>query len=333
MDIFETLTALEGSFGPSGQENDIRKTIEELAKPYADDMTTDVMGNLIVHKKGNGPKVMLAAHMDSIGLMVTHIEDSGLLRVGKIGGVSPRDVLAVPVHFQNGTLGTVYEDEELEDAKREMGHLYVDIGADSKEAALERVQVGDVAIYNTPTVVSGKAVFSPYLDNRICCVALLKALELVKNSENDLYFVFTVQEEVGLRGAGPAAFAIDPDYAVVVDVTPDGSAPGSKHGCSSHCGGGAAIKVMDSSVICHPQMVTMLRELAQAGNIPYQMDVISAGGTDGGAIHRSRAGVVTGGVSVPCKYVHSPQEASYVEDVDATAQLLAALCQKNLAEV
>ncbi len=333
MDIFEMLTALEGSFGPSGQETEIRETIAKLAKPYADDITTDTMGNLIVHKKGSGPKVMLAAHMDSIGLMVTHMEDSGLLRVGKIGGISPKNVLATPVRFQNGTLGTVYEDEGLEDTKREMGHLYVDIGAPSKEDALERVQVGDVAVYNTPTVVSGKAVISPYLDNRICCVALLKALELVKNSENDLYFVFTVQEEVGLRGAGPAAFAIDPDYAVVVDVTPDGSAPGSKHGCSSHCGGGAAVKVMDSSVICHPQMVKILRELAQEKNIPYQMDVISAGGTDGGVIHRSRAGVVTGGVSVPCKYVHSPQEVSYLSDVDATARLLAEFCQKTLSEV
>lgn len=333
MDIFETLTALERRFGPSGREGDIREAIEELARPYADEIAADVMGNLIVHRKGSGPKVMLAAHMDSIGLMVTYVEDSGLLRVGKIGGIAPADVLATPVRFQNGVLGTIYEDEGLEDTKREMGCLYVDIGADSKEAALERVRVGDVAIYNTPTVKSGKAVISPYLDNRICCVALLKALELTRKSENDLYFVFTVQEEVGLRGAGPAAFSIDPDYAVVVDVTPDGGAPGSKHGCSSRCGGGAAIKVMDSSVICHPQMVKVLRDLAQAGDIPYQMDVIAQGGTDGGTIHSSRAGVVTGGVSVPCRYVHSPQEVSYVEDVDATARLLAAFCQKSLSEV
>lgn len=331
MNILETLQVINSRFGPSGQEKRVAEKIRSLAAPYADAITTDVMGNLIVRKAGPGPRVMFAAHMDSVGFMVTHIEENGLLRVGAIGGVEPEEVLNVPVRFANGVLGAVYADEGVEDKKREMGHLFVDVGAADAADAKTRVQVGDMAIYNTPTYVSGRSVFSPYLDNRVSCVALLMALERVQNSPNDLYFVFTAQEEVGLRGAQTAAFAIDPDYAVVCDVTPAGDCPGSKHTCSSKLGGGAAIKVMDTSVICHPQMVTMLRDLAAEGKIPSQMDVIDAGGTDGGSIHKSRSGVLTGGVSVPCRYIHAPQESAALGDVEACAELLAAFAQRKLS--
>lgn len=330
MELLNTLEALCAAFGPSGQEKGVAEVIEKLAAPYADEISRDVMGNLIAHKKGSGPKVMFAAHMDSLGLMVTHITDEGFLRVGAIGGVSPRDMLGTPVRFQDGVRGMVYENDDLGDAKREMGHLFVDIGAKTADEARQRVQVGDVAVFATPTCQSGRAFLSPYLDNRVCCLALLRAMELLGESGNDLYFVFTTQEEVGLRGAQTAAYAIDPDYAVVTDVTVADDLPGSKHTCSSKCGGGAAIKVMDSSVICHPEMVQMLKELAKKGNIPHQMDVIVHGGTDGGAIHKSRAGVFTGGVSIPCRNIHCPQEVAYVEDVEATAQLLAAFAGKTL---
>lgn len=330
MEVLKTLKALCAAFGPSGQEKEIARVIEDLARPYADEITRDVMGNLTVRKKGSGAKVMFAAHMDSIGLMATYLTDEGFVRVGKLGGVSPRDVLGTPVRFRNGVLGTVYENDELGDAKREMGHLFVDIGAKDAAEARERVQVGDAAVYATPTYESGRALISPYLDNRVSCLALLWAMELVSQSENDLYFVFTTQEEVGLRGAQTAAYAIDPDYAVVADVTVADDVPGSKHTCSSKCGGGAAIKVMDSDVICHPEMVAMLKELAEEQNIPYQMDVISGGGTDGGPIHKSRAGVFTGGVSVPCRNIHCPQEVAWLEDVEATAKLLAAFAEKKL---
>lgn len=330
MELVKTLEALCAAFGPSGQENEVAKAIEELAKPYVDEITRDTMGNLTAHKRGSGPKVMFAAHMDSLGLMATHITDEGFVRVGRLGGVSPRDVLGTPVRFQNGVRGAIYENDDLGDAKREMGHLFVDIGAKNAEEARERVQVGDVAVYATPTYESGRAVISPYLDNRVSCLALLQAMELLKETDNDLYFVFTTQEEVGLRGAQTAAYAIDPDYAVVADVTVADDLPGSKHTCSSKCGGGAAIKVMDGDVICHPEMVAMLKELAQERNIPYQMDVITDGGTDGGVIHKSRAGVFTGGVSVPCRNIHCPQEVAWLEDVEATAKLLAAFAEKKL---
>lgn len=333
MDIFETLQALNCRFGPSGQEREVAQAIRDLAAPYADSITTDVMGNLIVHKRGPGPKVLFAAHMDSLGLMVTHVADNGFLRVGKLGGIEPHLLPGTPVRFQNGTTGVIYEDEGLGEKKREVGHLYLDIGAKDAQEAKARVQVGDVAIWDSPAHKSGNAIFGPYLDNRICCAALLKALSLTGKSGNDLYFVFTVQEEVGLRGAQTAAFAIDPDYAIIADVTVADDQPGSEHEGSAKCGGGAAIKVMDSSVICHPQVVERLRALAQERKLDYQLDVLTGGGTDGGAIHKSRAGVCTGGVSVPCRYVHSPQESVWLGDAEAAARLLAAFAQAELRPV
>lgn len=333
MDTLSTLRALNSCFGPSGLERNVSKKIEELAKPFADEITRDVMGNLIVHKKGPGPKVMFAAHMDSIGFIVTHITEEGYLRVGQVGYVDPKEAIAVPVRFKNGTLGAVFEDENLEDKPRAISNLYLDIGAKNREDAKERVNVGDAAVYNLPNFVTGEAIMGPYLDNRLSCVALLKALEQVKDSENDLYFVFTTQEEVGTRGAMTAAYAIDPDYAVVADVTLSDDIPGSKKTCSSHCGGGAAIKVMDSLVICHPPMVEKLRELAEEKKIPYQMDVICGGGTDGGAIHKSRAGVLTGGVSIPCRNTHCVSEAAYLSDVQAAADLMAAFAESKLEKL
>lgn len=334
MNVLEALQAINSRFGPSGQERRVAEKIRALAAPYADEVSVDVMGNLIVHKKGPGPRVMLCAHMDSIGFMVTHVEPSGLLRIGAIGGIEARDVLGTGVRFANGVLGTVQVEDGVESGKKiEMGQLFVDIGAVDAADARARVQVGDMAVYNTPTYLSGQSIFGPYLDNRICCVALLMALERVQDSPNDLYFVFSTQEEVGLRGAQTAAFAIDPDYAVVTDVTDSDDLPGSKHTCSSKLGGGAAIKVMDRSVICHPQMVERLQTLAKEGKIRYQLDVIDCGGTDGGAIHKSRAGVVTGGVSIPCRYTHSPQESVALSDVTDCAALLAAFAQSPLPEL
>ena len=156
------------------------------------------------------------------------------------------------------------------------------------------------------------------------------ALEQLQGSENDLYFVFTVQEELGLRGAKTAAYAIDPDYGIAVDVTPAADALDSKHGGSSLLGHGAAIKVMDSSVVCHPQVVARLEALAAERGIPAQRDVIRSGGTDAGSIHISRMGVLTGGVSIPCRYLHAPQELADRGDIEAAARLIAAFAEHPL---
>lgn len=330
MELLKTLQELNACFGPSGEEEEIRECIRRIAPGRIDEVRVDALGNLILRRKGSGPKVLFAAHMDSIGLIVTHIEKEGFLRFGNIGGLVAENILHATVRFKNGVRGTIVPDQSADRTKLSLNDLYVDIGAESEQQASSLIRIGDTAVYDAPANLAGGRIISPYLDNRISCIALLGAMEQIDESANDLYFVFTVQEEPGLRGAKPAAFEIDPDYGIVCDVTPAGDQPGSKHYGSSSLGGGAAIKVMDTSVICHPDMVDRLRALAEAGNIPYQNDVIVRGGTDAGPIHTTRGGVQTGGISVPCRYIHTPQEMADAEDVTHCASLMAAFAMSRL---
>lgn len=331
MDILEILQAINACHGPSGDESGVADAIEKLALPYADEVRRDVLGNLIVHKKGSGPKVMFAAHMDSIGFIVTHIDENGFLRFGKIGGLHAPDILSTPVRFRSGVRGVVCLDNKAESKNMTLDDLYLDIGAKDEREARSMVQVGDTAVFDAPAFSAGGRIVSPYMDNRISCVVLLLALEQMKESRNDLYFVFTVQEELGLRGAKTAAYGIDPNYGVAVDVTPADDELNPKHSGSSVLGGGAAIKVMDGSVICHPQIVKKLSQLAEQNKIIAQMDVLRAGGTDAGAIHQTRAGVPSGGISIPCRYVHSPVEMVDCRDVEACVALTIAFGKSELS--
>ena len=330
MDILEIMQALNACHGPSGNEGQVAAAIRTLAAPYVDEITTDALGNLICHKQGAGPRVMFAAHMDSIGFIITHIDEHGYLRFGQVGGLSAHDLPGTPVRFRNGTRGVVAVQGKVEPKDWKLDHLYIDIGAKDQAEAKTMVQVGDTAVFDTTPFVSGRKLFSPYLDDRIACAILLSAMERIKHAGNDLYFVFTVQEEVGLRGARTAAYGIAPDYGIAVDVTDSDDIPDAPHECSSAAGKGAAIKVMDSSVICHPAVVKTLEDLAQARNIPYQRDILRFGGTDAGAIHQSRAGVYTGGISVATRYIHTPLEVADLDDIEACVALTAAFAQAKL---
>lgn len=330
MDILQTLRELNACHGPSGEEQEIRDCIRRMTLSRVDESRVDNLGNLILHKAGKGPRVLFAAHMDSIGLMVTHIEKEGFLRFGSLGGLTAENILHTPVRFRSGLRGAIVADQSADKAKLSLDDLCVDIGARDEQEAAAQVRIGDTAVYDTPLHQIGGRILSPYLDNRISCAALLQAMETLGESPNDLYFVFTTQEEPGLRGAKPAAFAIDPDYGMVCDVTPAGDQPGSKHLGSSRLGGGAAIKIMDTSVICHPEVVERLKALAREQGITAQNDVILKGGTDAGPLHVSRSGVPTGGVSVPCRYIHTPQEMADLADVESCAALLAAFAMSEL---
>ena len=330
MDILKTLQALNACHGPAGDEAQVAAKLRELAAPYVDECRVDTLGNLICRKKGSGPRVMFAAHMDSIGFIVTHIDEKGFLRFGKLGGLSAPDLLGTPIRFKNGVRGVVALEGKVETKNSKLDDLYIDIGAADRAQAKAMVQIGDTAVYDTPAFRTGGRIFSPYLDDRIACVVLLMAMERLVKRENDLYFIFTVQEELGLRGARTAAYGVDPDYGIAVDVTDSDDIPEAPHDCSSVAGGGAAIKVMDSSVICHPAMVAKLEALAKAQHIPFQRDVLRFGGTDAGAIHQTRGGVCTGGISISTRYVHSPMEMADVGDVEACAALVAAYAQSKL---
>lgn len=325
MELFEYMQRLNAAHGPAGDEAGICEVIMELAEPYADEMTVDVLGNLIVRKKGNGPKVMFAAHMDSIGFIVTHIEKEGFLRVGRIGGITPHDIAFTPVRFKNGTKGVVVPEEKADFGKLKLDECFLDIGAKSGEEARKLVRIGDTAVYDTAVNCMGNKVVSPYMDNRVSCAVLLAALaQMPAECLNDVYFVFTVQEEVGIRGAKTATYAIDPDFGVAVDVTDVDDTPGSEKNGTVQLGKGAAIKVMDSSVICHPDVVAKMDSLAGEKSIPAQKDILRAGGTDAGSIHVSRMGVRTGGISMPCRYIHTPVEMTDVVDFKACVDLTVA---------
>lgn len=330
MDLMKTLTQLVTAFGPSGREGGISQAIESLARPYVDEIARDAMGNLICRKKGGGSRIMFSAHMDSIGLVATHIDEKGFVHVGALGGVSAGEALYTPVRFQNGACGLICAPEDKNKEKLKAADLLIDVGAANFEEAKKLVQVGDPAVYDTPVRMAGDRVISPYLDNRISCLVLLLVMERLAGTDNDLYFVFSVQEEVGTRGAKTAAWAIDPEYGIAVDVTGVDDEPGSKHQASALCGKGAAVKVMDHSVICTPAVVDRLLALAAEQGIPAQRDVLQMGGTDAGPIQATRAGVYTGGISIPCRYTHTPTEMVDLGDVRACVELAAAFAHCDL---
>ncbi|MCB6366890.1 M20/M25/M40 family metallo-hydrolase [Intestinibacillus massiliensis] len=321
--VFEYYEKVGGAFGPSGREEAVRQVIAALAEPFVDEITTDTMGSLICRKKGTGRKILMAAHMDSIGVVATYIDEKGFIRFSPVGGLFKGDLINIQVRFANGTRGVISYEEKTPFKDLAMENLFIDVGAADKTAAERLVRVGDFAVYDAPRFKQGDAICGPYLDNRIGCVALLLAMEQLAATDNDLYFVFTVQEEVGLRGAGPAAFALQPDYGIALDVTDTGDLPEHKYPMAVHMGAGPAIKVMDSSVLCAPAVREALAHAAEELAIPVQQEILQFGGTDTAALQRSRGGVPSGAISIATRYIHSPSEMCSVSDVERAAALLA----------
>lgn len=320
----ELLKKLTETFSPSGCEANIRRLIKTEIQPYVDEVQTDAMGNLIACKKGKsgGKKIMFAAHMDEIGLMVTYIDEAGFLRFSSIGWLPQFYALYRRVVFQNGTVGVIGYEEELEELKElKADKLYIDIGAKSRAEAEKKVAIGDCAAVYGTFCDMGDVVTAKSFDNRAGCYALIRAIQAAAPSVNDLYYVFTSQEELGLRGAKTAAFGIYPDYALAIDVTDTGDTPGAKPMAVS-LGGGAAVKVKDDSVICTPEVRNRLIECAKNSGIRYQLEIMSGGGTDAGAMQLTRAGIKTGGISVPCRYIHSAVETVSKKDLECVTKLI-----------
>ncbi len=316
----ELLKTLASGYGPSGREDKIRNTIAQYAKKLTDEVIVDTLGNLIAHKKGNGKKIMIAAHMDEIGVIATVIDDNGFIRFSAVGGLYNKDLFARRVCFENGVVGIIGSEEDNKD--RKIAKLYIDIGAKNREDAEKKVKTGDMAVFMGEFTENEDIVISKALDNRAGCYVMLEAMKRVK-TENDLYFVFTAQEEVGLRGAKTAAYSIAPQYALSIDVTDTGDTPeGIK--MDVKLGKGAAVKIMDRSILCDAYIRGLLIELAKENNIPYQLEIMNDGGTDAGAISLSGIGVKTGGISIPTRYIHSPSEMVSKDDLKSCIELLTA---------
>jgi len=321
--MFDLIKKLSGSFGVSGNEEEIREVIRSEIQGKVDKIEVDALGNLIGVKKGKGKKIMVAAHMDEIGVMATYIDEKGFIRFSNIGWVSPYYALAQKVRFKNGTVGSVFYEEKLEDMKDlKLSKMYIDIGAKSREEAEKRVRIGDVACFVGEAVMQdGGNIVSKALDDRSGCAVLVKAIESLAGTENEVYFVFTVQEELGLRGARTSAYRINPDIAIALDVTSTGDTPESMP-MEVKCGKGPAIKIKDSSIICHPEVRRLMEDCAKKLCIPYQLEVLERGGSDPGAIHITAGGIPSGAISIPCRYVHSPVETVNINDLEDAVKLL-----------
>jgi putative aminopeptidase FrvX len=320
--MFELVGRLAGTFGVSGNEEEIRDVIKGEIQDKVDNIEIDTLGNLIAVKKGKGKKIMVAAHMDEIGVMATYIDDNGFIRFSNVGWVSQYYALSHKVKFKNGTTGVVFYEEKLDDMKKlKLPKMYIDIGAGSKEDAEKKVRIGDTACFIGETVARGEYIISKALDDRSGCAVLIQAIRDLDYTENEIYFVFTVQEELGLRGAKTSAYNIKPDLGIAVDVTDTGDTPECAP-MEVKCGKGPAIKIKDNSILCHPEVRRLMEDCAKKLNIPYQFEILERGGSDPGAIHLTGGGVPSGAISIPCRYIHSPSEAVNINDLKNAAKLL-----------
>jgi endoglucanase len=326
--VKKLLQTLTETFGPSGYEDEVRRIVRREVDALADEVRVDTLGNLIARKRPAKPtqetkKVMIAAHMDEIGVIVNHVDEKGFVRFSPIGGVFRRYVLGGRVRFLNGTQGVIGFDR-LDNVNElpTLDKVYIDVGAASPKDC--PVKVGDVAAFDRPYTELGNRLVAKSMDNRVGVLVAIETLRALKSSPYDLYFVFTTQEEVGVRGATASAYGVDPDIGIALDVTPSGDTPNAMR-MEMALGRGPCIKIQDVSMIADPRVVQWMIRAAEKNKIPYQREVLLIGGTDARAIQLTRAGVPSGCISVPVRYVHSPSEMVDYSDVQNTVRLLTAV--------
>ena len=313
---------------PSGYEAPVRAVIRAEIEALADEVYVDALGNLIARKGPaklvvGGHKIMLAAHMDEIGVIATYIDEGGFVRFTNIGGVRALNCVGGRVRFLNGTAGVIGMEYPSDPGKiPTLAQLYIDVGATNREDC--PVKVGDVGVFERPFLDMGDRLVSKAMDDRIGVAVLVEALRSLEPTYNQVYFVFSTQEEVGLRGATTAAFGLDPDVGISVDVTRTGDAPKDQPMAVS-LGKGPTVKVRDGGMLSDPRIVDWMVRRAEGAGIPYQLEVLEAGTTDARAMQISRAGMPAGCVSIPCRYVHSPSEMVDFNDFQNAVRLIVEL--------
>ncbi|MFQ5820887.1 MAG: M42 family metallopeptidase [Candidatus Heimdallarchaeota archaeon] len=342
MDTIKLIEDLSNAFGVSGFEDEIRNVLKEKIEPFMDEVRTDVLGNLIATTGTGDLKLMLDAHMDEIGFIIQHIDNAGFLRFAPIGGWDPRILLthAVTIVTRKGTkvrgvIGAKPPHLLKEEERKKpipIDEMFIDIGTFSKEEMDELgVQVGDPATIHYPLEKHRDVVIGKALDDRAGCAVLAQVLEEVSNHDLDLTIVanFAIGEEVGLRGARTAAYQINPDIAIALEGTIGADMPGvPAHKRATTLGMGPAITVADRSIIVSPKLVQAIENVAEKEKIPWQYKKPVFGGTDAGAIHLMRGGILTGVISVPCRYIHSPLSLMRLDDFENTVRLVNAFTQQ-----
>lgn len=319
--------------GVSGNEKQIAALLQKEIAPFADETYTDALGNLIAIKYGNLPdgerkKLLYCAHMDEIGFIVTFIEENGFIRFAPIGGINFTAAAFSHVVFANGEKGILVPESGAKASELAADKCVVDIGASSAKEAARKVKIGDCfsLAHNLSKLGANRAGGRP-IDDRIGCAIMIEvAKKLADNCPHDMYYVFSVQEEVGCRGARPAGFSIAPDIALAFDVTGTGDSQGAKP-MAVKLGGGAAIKIKDGSVICSGEVVSKLQKLAKENKITAQNEILLYGGTDTSVLQAAGIGAYAGCISIPSRYIHSGTEMIDLRDVDACTDLALAFAQ------
>lgn len=330
------LEELSNAFGPPGFEDDIREIVIRELDKYVDETRIDALGNVIAIKKGNEdlPVIMLDAHMDEIGFLITHIDKKGFLRFHVLGGVDPRILYGQKVMIKGskgyvkGYIGAkaphLLKPEETKQAIP-LDQLFIDIGAASEEEVFDTgIEIGSVGVFDTKfTKLSEYRVLGKAFDDRAGLTALITVMKEVQNSEYNIIAVASVQEEVGLRGAKTAAWQIEADVALALEGTAAADTPGTpEHKISTSLGAGPAITIADRALIAHPRVVRLLVKTAKENNIPYQFKKAVVGGTDAGAIHLTKGGIPAGVISVPARYIHSAASIIDLRDLENMVTLV-----------
>ncbi|MCX8150032.1 MAG: M42 family metallopeptidase [Candidatus Bathyarchaeota archaeon] len=342
MSLSDNLEKLANACGVAGREAEVRDLMAELLKPYADEVVVDKLENVIATKKGkkNQPKIMLAAHMDEVGLMVKHITKEGFIKFTKMGGIDDRILLAQKVNVYTekctlpGVIGSKPPHIQKEDERKKImtyDELFIDVGAENREEAQQMgIKIGDpIGFEGKYTKLYKDTVMGKAFDNRVGCAVMIETLKQLEKTECTVYAVGTVQEEVGLRGAATAAFSIEPDVALALDVTVAGDVPGVREfDTSIKMGKGPALTVSDAGLIAHPKVLRGLIDAASENKIPYQLETGLMGTTDAARISLTRQGVPSGTISVPTRYIHSPLGLINLKDAENAVKLAAATIRK-----
>jgi endoglucanase len=319
-DLLKTLTQV---WGPAGFEHEVRGQIRRIVEPYADEIRVDALGNLLCRVGSGGKRVMVSAHMDEIGVIATFVEKkTGFVRFSPLGGLLNTALLGTRVRFENGVIGTLCMPEYFSAARTTapaLDQYYIDVsGADP-------VEPGMAAAFDREAIDRGSRIVGKAMDDRAGCAVAIEAMRrLNRRVKNETWFVFSVQEEVGIRGARTAAFGVQPEIGIALDVTPSGDMLQVERNDVT-LGKGAAIKIHDVGLIVPPAVRDWMVQRAEKDGIAFQRELISLGTTDGAAIQVAHAGVPTGAISIPCRYVHTTSETVDEADMEACIELLAAL--------
>jgi tetrahedral aminopeptidase len=320
--------------GVSGYGSDIAFIMKQELKKYSDEIKTDAFGNIIARKGKGGKKIMLAAHMDEIGLMVKHVSKDGFISFIKIGGIDDRVLPGQRVIVKSrkgdlrGIIGTkpphLLKDEERKQVIK-YDTMFIDVGLSSRDEVLKKIEISDPVVFEPNAgVLNGKICYGKAPDDRVGCYVMLKIMERLK-AKAEIYAVATTQEEVGLKGARVSSFRLAPDFALAIDTTVAGDTPGiTEKETDLKLGNGVAVTIIEAAgrgLVVNGAVKEMFFDTARVNKIKYQIDVVEGGMTDGAIIAMNREGILTGVIAVPCRYIHAPTGVFHLDDVESAISL------------